>query len=147
MFCRIAGAVTLRQCIALSGHTKLVANKKEIEVKKFLIVISMLISAPAFADYVWVTAVPTEVHMVSEGLMLVGDFDTSGVPCATGRKAILLQETDKHFDRKVSIALIAHSSKKKITALVNNPGADSCTQISAHGWVPIVYHYYWQLKD
>ena len=114
----------------------------------YLIGVALLtfINGANAAEYIWSSAVPKQVHIVPEGLVLVGDFSNSGVTCATGFKAIILQKSDPNFDSKLSLALTAKATGKKIEVLINKPLATNCIKISAHGYIPIAYHYYWRLK-
>ncbi len=116
-------------------------------MKKFIsaLVISVLASVPAHA-YIWSSAVPTEVHMMPNGLVLLGEFNNAGVTCATGPNAIFLPSSDPNYDRKVSMALTAFAAGKSITVLINDPISTNCIQVSAMGFVPVAYDYYWQLK-
>ncbi len=116
--------------------------KKTFSLGLFLFLLSSTANA-----YIWSAAVPTEVHIVPNGLVLLGDFNNNGVTCATGPKAIYLPNTDPNFDAKLSLALTAKASGKKIKVLINDPLESNCIQISAMGYVPIAFHYYWQLKD
>ncbi len=115
--------------------------------KIFLLGVTLLSLSFNANAYIWSSAVPTEVHIVGEGLVLVGDFDKTGVTCATGPKAIFLPKTDPQFQAKLSLALTAQASGKKIEVLIGDPIATSCLEISAHGFVPVAYHYYWRLKN
>jgi len=105
-----------------------------------------LISSGAHA-YIWSVAVPSEVHIVPNGLVLIGDFNNTGVTCATGPKAIYLPNTDPNFDAKLSLALTAKATGKRIQVLIGDPVETNCIQISAMGYVPIAFYYYWQLKN
>lgn len=104
-----------------------------------------LLSGTANA-YLWTSAVPTEVHLVEGGLVLIGNFNNAGVTCATGPKAIYLPSTDSNFNRKLSMALTAISTGKQIQVLIADPIETSCIQISAMGFVPVVYFNFWQLR-
>ena len=95
--------------------------------------------------YLWSHAVPTQVHIVPAGLVLVGDFDNNGVSCANGPKAIFLPKTDANYEAKLSLALTANAAGKTIRVLINDPVENNCQLISAFGMVPIAYHYYWEL--
>ncbi|MBI2778712.1 MAG: hypothetical protein HYX62_02835 [Gammaproteobacteria bacterium] len=106
----------------------------------------LLILSGAANAYIWSAAVPTEVHVVPEGLVLLGNFNNIGVTCATGPKAILLPSTDPNFNRKLSMALTAITTGKQIQVLINDPIETNCIQISAMGYVPVAFYYYWQLK-
>lgn len=115
-------------------------------MKKFVIILLLLLSNGAHA-YKWTFAIPTEVHIVPEGLVLIGAFDNTEIICATGSKAIFLPNTDPDFKLKLSLALTAHATGKAIKVLINDPLATNCKPISAHGYVPITYHAYWQLLN
>ncbi len=115
--------------------------------KIFLLGIALLSISSVTHAYIWTSAVPTEVHIIPEGLVLLGEFDNTGVACATGSKAIYLPKSDQNFTTKLSLAITAKATRKRIQVLINDPIETNCIQISAHGFVPIAFHYYWQLKD
>jgi len=117
-------------------------------MKKFIIMSLLLLalSNKAYA-YLWSEAVPVEIHIVPHGLVLLGDFDNSGVTCASGPRAIFLPKSDTNFKEKLTLALTAKASGKKIRVLINDPIESSCIELSAIGHVPVAFHYYWQLKD
>ncbi len=98
------------------------------------------------ADYSWSSAVPTEVHIIPEGLVLLGDFDLTGVACVTGSKAVYLPKTDLGFDAKLSLALTAKATGKKIEVLIDKSSQTDCHSVNAHGMVAVAHHYYWRLK-
>ncbi len=52
--------------------------------------------------YIWSAAVPTEVHLVDGGLLLLGDFNNEGVTCASGPRGIFLPGTDATVRQEVS---------------------------------------------
>ena len=116
--------------------------KKMITTGLFLFLLSNNVHA-----YLWSSAKPKEVHIVPDGLVLIGDFDNTGVICATGTKAIFLPRTDTNYKAKLSLALTALATNKKIKVLINDPIEANCTQIPFIGNVPIAFHYYWQLKN
>ena len=64
------------------------------------------------SDHIFVSAIPTQVHIIPEGLMLVGNFKNTGVSCAgtLNSKSILLSKDDPMFSHKVSLALAASMS-------------------------------------
>jgi hypothetical protein len=95
--------------------------------------------------YVWSKAVPTEANLIPEGLVLIGDFNNAGVSCATGPRAIFLPASDPNFKAKLSIALSAIAMGKQIEVLIADPVETNCFQVSAHGYVPVAFHYYWRL--
>jgi len=109
-------------------------------------ILLLLISNQALS-YKWTSAVPTQVHIVTSGLVLLGEFDLNGVTCATGPKAIYLSNTDESFDHKLALALSANASGKKISVLIDDSIETNCTSISAMGYVPVVHRAYWQLKN
>ena len=115
----------------------------------FLLGVTLLSLSFNANAYIWTSAAPTEVHIVPEGLMLVGDFNNAGVSCATdaGKKSIFLPKTDAQFQAKLSLALTAQASGKKIEVLINDPIETNCTIISAQGAVPNAFYYYWRLKN
>ncbi|PAJ71662.1 hypothetical protein CJF42_25515 [Pseudoalteromonas sp. NBT06-2] len=111
------------------------------------IVILLICSIKVFAsDYIWSHAVPKQVHIIPNGLVLIGEFDNTGISCATGSQAIYLPKTDDNFDAKLSLALTAKATAKEIKVLLLTEDS-TCYQVSAHGYVPVVHPYYWQLKN
>ncbi len=112
-----------------------------------LLLLSLLLMSGAANSVVWTSAIPKEIHLTNDGLVLIGDFDNSDVTCATGASAILLPSGDTQFDRKLSLALTAKATGKKIQVLINDPLDNACTSISAHGDVPEAYSYYWRLLE
>jgi len=118
-------------------------------MKRILLVGILLLPffSVAHASYIWTSAIPTEIHIVPQGLILIGDFDQGSPTCATGVKAILLLKGDLSFDAKLSMALTAKATGKRIESLiVDHEQADNCVLISAHGYVPIADLNYWRLK-
>ena len=116
-------------------------------MKKLLIAIFIyLLSSPSYA-YVWTSATPGEIHLVPDGLVLLGEFDNPGVTCATGPRAIFLPKIDPLFKEKLTLALTAKATGKKIRVVIADPVETSCINILAVGAVPIVSHYFWQLTD
>ena len=115
--------------------------------KMFLVGVALLVFSGGAHAFLWSAAVPVEIHIVPHGLVLVGDFDNTGVTCATGPKAIFLPKSDPNFREKLTLALNAKAAGKKIKVLINDPIASNCIEISAMGHVPIAYYYYWQIKD
>jgi hypothetical protein len=106
----------------------------------------LLFSASSYA-YLWSSAVPTEIHLVPDGLVLLGEFNNPGVSCATGPRAIFLPRIDPLFKEKLTLALTAKATAKKIRVVIADPIESSCINILAVGAVPIVSHYFWQLTD
>lgn len=115
-----------------------------MKFKKLIIGTLLLVCSNLCNAYVWISAVPTSVRMVDGGLVLTGNFDLTGISCATAN-AIYLPGTDKQFDQKLSLALTAFTSGKAIKVLINDPISTNCTIVSANGSVPIVYSDYWYL--
>ncbi len=116
-------------------------------MKKLLIAIFIyLLSSPSYA-YLWTSATPSEIHLVPDGLVLLGEFDNPGVTCATGPRAIFLPKIDPSFKEKLTLALTAKATGKKIRVVIAAPIETSCINILAVGAVPIVSHYFWQLTD
>jgi len=97
-------------------------------------------------DYIWSHAVPKEVHIIPDGIVLMGEFDNTDVSCATGAKAIYLPKTDPNFEAKLSLALTAKATEKEIQVLLFTTESN-CYQVSALGFVPVAHPYYWQLKN
>ena len=117
-------------------------------MNRLVVMFLLLVASSAVqADYIWSSAVPKEVHIVPDGLVLIGEFDKTGVTCVTGPKSIYLPKTDENFDAKLSLALTAKATGKKIQVLINEPYDTNCKEISAMGWIPTAHHYYWQLKE
>ena len=106
----------------------------------------LLASASLHADF-WTSAVPREIHLVPHGLVLVGDFDHSAVGCASGTPAIYLPKLDPSFKEKLTLALTAKATGKKIRTAINEPVQFNCTHILATGSIPIASPYFWQLVD
>jgi len=115
-------------------------------MKIFATVSLLVMSSSCLADYVWSEAIPNEVHITPNGLVLKGEFNQSGISCATGPKSIYLPKSDPNFEFKLSLALTANAAGKKIKVLLPTVN-QTCYQISALGYVPIVHEYYWQLKN
>jgi hypothetical protein len=105
-----------------------------------------LFSTSCYA-YLWTSAIPTEIHLVPEGLVLLGEFNNPGVDCASGPRAIFLPKIDTSFKEKLTLALTAKATGKKIRVVIADPIQSSCINILALGSVPIVSHYFWQLTD
>ncbi|NRA25387.1 MAG: hypothetical protein HRU08_13140 [Oleispira sp.] len=121
-------------------------------MRKFLLLaISQLlfISTVNASTYIWSSAIPTQVHIVPEGLLLIGDFENAGVNCAGAitQAAILLPKSDPGFEHKLSLALTANAAGKTIETLVYTEASSDCIQISASGYVPKAHYYYWRLKN
>ena len=117
-------------------------------MKKTLLLAIILLSSVANAgDFAWTSAVPKEIHLVPNGLVLVGDFDLSESFCAQGTPAIYLGNRDPMFKEKLTLALTAKASGRKIRAVISEPRKFSCIDVPAVGVVPIVTHYFWQLVD
>jgi len=98
------------------------------------------------SDYIWSNAVPKEVHIIPDGIVLIGEYNNAGVTCATGQKAIYLPKTDPNFEAKLSLALTAKATGKEIQVLLLTTESN-CYQVSALGFVPVAHPYYWQLKN
>jgi hypothetical protein len=116
-----------------------------MNIRAFRLAALCLLLCGSARAYVWSSAVPTEVHVVPEGLVLVGSFNNAGVSCATGAAAVFLPASDPNFKSKLAMALTASTLGRRIEVLIADPVATNCVQISAHGWVPVAYHYYWRL--
>lgn len=115
---------------------------------RFLIVSLLLMSATVnAAEYAWVSAVPKEIHLVPNGLAITGDFDLSESICATGTPSIYLASRDPMFKEKLTLALTAKASGRKIRAVISEPREFSCIEVLGVGFAPIVTHYFWQLVD
>jgi len=116
--------------------------RKLFVISAFLLAGSTNLNA---AEYIWSSAVPKEVHIIPNGLVLIGEFNNTGITCATGPKAIYLPNSDQNFDSKLSLALTAKASGKSIRVLLEV--IDNCYQVSALGFVPPAHPYYWQLLN
>lgn len=115
---------------------------------RFIIGSLLILSASVTAaEYAWVSAVPQEIHLVPNGLAVTGDFDLSESVCATGSSAIYLSSRDPMFREKLTLALTAKASGRKIRAVISEPREFSCIEVLGIGFVPIVTHYFWQLVD
>ena len=115
---------------------------------RVLVGILVMVSASANAgEYAWVSAVPQEIHLVPNGLAVTGDFDLSESVCATGTPSIFLSSRDAMFKEKLTLALTAKASDRKIRAVVSEPREFSCIEVLGVGFAPIVTHYFWQLVD
>lgn len=116
---------------------------------KKLLPVGLLLSflSSQASAYLWSSAVPSEVHLVPDGMVLLGNFNNVGVTCATGPGAIFLPRIDPLFKEKLTLALTAKATNKKIRVVIADPIASSCTNILAIGAVPVVSHYFWQLTD
>ncbi len=102
------------------------------------------------ADYIFSGGVPTEVHLVPNGMVLLGTFHDTTIKCATGAnavQAIYIPKTASNFDAKLSFALTAQTAKKEIKVLIDKISAAECVQISAMGFVAVAYDYYFQLRN
>ena len=108
----------------------------------------MVFSCLSQAEYIWVEAFPTELRLVSPGLLMVGVYSNiEKVPCQTNQSAVFLSNTDPKFDLKVSMALAAQAQGKSIRFLINNiDDPNTCKTISANGKVATVFDYYWYIK-
>lgn len=109
-------------------------------------ILVLLFSSPASA-YVWSSAVPIEIHLVPDGMVLMGDFDLTGVSCASGPSAVFLPRIDPLFKEKMTLALTAKATRKQLRVVIADPVPSSCVNILAVGMVPVVSHYFWQLSD
>ena len=114
---------------------------------KFLIIAcaAMLLNTTAQA-YIWTSAIPTQVQLVDGGLLVLGAFDNSAVSCASGPSGIFVPSTDPRLKEKLSVALLAIATEKRIEALIADPVATNCVAVSAIGSVPVAWHNYWTLK-
>ena len=117
-------------------------------MKKILTTIFFtILFTPAVFAYTWTSAIPREIHIVPQGLVLVGDFDNSGVTCANGTTAIFLSGYDPVFKEKLTLALTAKATDKQIRVAVNEPVSRSCVNIPELGSIPVASPYFWQLID
>ena len=108
---------------------------------------ALLLTCTAVRAELWTYAVPEEIHIVPDGLVLIGDFDRAGVLCASGPQGIFLPASDPMFREKMSLALSAKAAGKKIRALIEDPIEFGCARVHATGYFPVVSRYFWQLTD
>ena len=106
----------------------------------------MPLSQSALA-YLWTSAIPVEIHIIPDGLLVLGDFENTGVLCATGPKAIFLPKTDAMFKEKLTLGLAAKATGSKIRVLIDEPVESNCFQVPLTGAIPVASPYFWQLKD
>lgn len=109
--------------------------------------LAMVVFSQAALAYHWASAVPSEVHVVPDGMVLVGAYDQTNVTCATGPQAIFVPKTDVNYEQKFSIALTAKATGSEIEVLLEENADSVCQVISALGSVPVAHHYYWRLKE
>lgn len=105
-----------------------------------------LLSSNVIADF-YTSAVPREIHLVPQGMVLVGEFDQSGISCASGPRAIYLPKLDPLFKEKLTLALTAKAMDKKIRVTIPEPRQYNCASIVATGNIPVASPYIWQLID
>jgi len=118
-------------------------------MNRLLLSVSFFLLFSNYANsYYFTEAVPTQVILVDGGLLVSGAFDTSGSACKTGVGVFLKNDEadSKAFDRKLSLAMMAFASGKKLAVLINDPVDSNCLTVSAHGIIPVVYHNYWIVK-
>jgi hypothetical protein len=106
---------------------------------------ALLALSSTASAYVWLTAVPTEVHIVPDGLVVMG-FNVSSIACATNGGIFLPSAGDNNFDRKVAVAMTAFAMERPLTVLINDPVNTNCNVQSAIGALPIAYSAYWIMK-
>ena len=106
----------------------------------------VFLSGNVHAD-IWTSAIPKEIHIVPGGMVLLGDFNMDGATCASGPKGIILLKPDEDFAAKLSIALTAKTTNKKIQTYFKSPLASSCILIPGAGSFPIVTIHHWQFKE
>ena len=115
---------------------------------KVLLFVLLAAALPAQASpFAWISAVPKEIHLVPDGMILVGDFDLGKSLCAYGSPSIFLARQDPMFREKLSLALTAKASSKQIKAALLEPRAYTCIDTPDLGGVPMVSQYFWQLID
>lgn len=114
---------------------------------KYLASFLFLFTNSYASDYIWSSATPTGINIVPNGMVLYGNFNQNGISCATGTKAIFLSNKDENFKYKLSLAITAKTTKKKIKVLLGAPLETNCEIISAHGSVPRAHHYYWIIEN
>lgn len=115
-------------------------------IKSPFLMMLWLLSSNVIADF-WTSAVPREIHLVPQGMVLVGDYDQTGIDCASGPKAIYLPKLDPLFKEKLTLALTAKATNKKIQVNIPDPLQYNCASILATGNIPIASPYIWQLID
>ena len=114
-------------------------------MKKYYFLMFILFSNFSNAYY-WADAVPDAVVLVDGGLVVGGLFNTAASTCATGVGIFLKNNgaDDKQFDRKLSIALMALASGKKLRVLIFDP-ASNCKLVSSHKDLPVAHDNYWMI--
>ena len=117
-------------------------------MRKLLFCILGLVSFSLQASpNMWTSAVPREIHLVPHGLVLVGDFNLYEDTCTSRFNAIFLSGQDPMFKEKLTLALTAKASQKRIKAVFQEPRNISCIELPELGYVPMVSPYFWQLVD
>ena len=108
----------------------------------------MLSMAANASSYHWSSAVPTQIQIVPDGLVVSGPFKVTDVNCtdAITTPGIYLPKTDDNFEAKLSLALTAFAAGKELKTLLYNNESSDCIRISAGGYVPKAHPYYWIVK-
>lgn len=114
-------------------------------MKKIILLIFVLFSQSLLAVGIWVQAVPTQIHIVPDGLVVRGLFNASGVTCSTDNNAVFLPNTDPNYNAKLTIALAAKATGQPLQVRLGTASDSECKGISAMGEVPVAYFYYWQM--
>lgn len=96
----------------------------------------------------WTSAVPTEIHLVPNGMVIVGEFDTRFSICATGEpSAVFLPRNDPMFKEKLTLALTAKASGHRLRLALLEPKDYSCVFVPEIGFIPVLSSYFWQLTS
>ncbi len=111
-----------------------------------MVLLMIVVSHELHADFIWSEATPTAIHILPDGLVLEGAFDQTGVSCATAPSSIFLVKNDPQFDAKLSLALTAYATSRKIRVLLLTTNS-TCHTVSAMGDVPVAHDYYWRIND
>lgn len=116
-------------------------------MKAFLFLFVAAILPVQASPFAWTSAVPQEIHLVPDGMILVGNFNLGESKCAYGSASIFLSRQDPMFKEKLTLALTAKASNKRIKAALLEPREYTCIDTPDLGGVPMVSHYFWQLTD
>ncbi|MEH6345031.1 MAG: hypothetical protein V7785_08100 [Bermanella sp.] len=114
-------------------------------------VFSFVILTLAFnshAGTAWISGTPNHVQLVNGGLVVLGDFSNkSEITCNTGSlNGFYLQSDDTQMDRKLSMALMAMASGRKLGVHIADV-IEGCIAVSAVGTLPIAHPTYYKITD
>lgn len=122
-------------------------NPNRIKLFESLLLFVLLSVSNQLLAQQWSSATPTEIHLVPEGMVLIGDFNQQNIDCAKGPRAVFLSRYDTMFKEKMMLALSARASGSKIQVRIDQPVKYSCIHISSLGSIPIASNSVWQFKD